>query len=370
MKVTPRQLHWFRLRRNGLVDPFTDPQETASRLLGVQGQMMAAAEIAFWNRTADCGKEELDRARLEDRTLVRMWGQRGTVHVYSTRDWPFLRSALAHRRKGLDKGLAKWEHAADFPKILRRVRKKLRSGAELTHKDIAPEDLGKQEGWVVSYLTLHLLVVEGEACYGPDRGAESCFVHREHWVPELDWSPPDPESAGAELARRYLSSYGPAEPADLAFWSGGTVGMAKDWIRGLGDACREIQVGGKTLLCLEEDLDELREKPPVPSRWPVRLLYRFDPLVLATKDKSWLVDEANAKKVWRPAAHVEPVLLVKGRIEGTWRYDRRASGLRVEMRPFAPLARTVRARLESQAAGVADFLGLELGDVRWPGKRG
>ena len=90
------------------------------------------------------------------------------------------------------------------------------------------------------------------------------------------------------------------------------------------------------------------------------MLNRFDPLLLALKDKTWLIDPAHYKQVWREAAIVEAVLLVRGRIEGTWRYKRSTKGLAIMMNPFVPLPKPVREALEEQAAGIAAFFGLPL----------
>ena len=95
----------------------------------------------------------------------------------------------------------------------------------------------------------------------------------------------------------------------------------------------------------------------------MRLLHRFDPIVLATKDKWWLIDEKHYKKVWRAAAHVEAVVLVGGRIAGTWRYDRKPSGLAVTVSPFARFSRPVAASVRKQAAAIAEFLELPLAVV-------
>jgi hypothetical protein len=82
--------------------------------------------------------------------------------------------------------------------------------------------------------------------------------------------------------------------------------------------------------------------------------------VLSTKDKSWLIDDEHKKKVWWPAAHVAAVLLVRGRIAGTWRYDRKARGLDVRVSPFARLSRPVAGAVEKQAKAIAGFLDLPL----------
>ena len=67
------------------------------------------------------------------------------------------------------------------------------------------------------------------------------------------------------------------------------------------------------------------------------------------------------------AAHVEPVLLVGGRIAGTWRYDRKSKSVNIAVESFAPLSATVRRAAEAQAAGVARFLSLELGKFELTG---
>jgi hypothetical protein len=203
----------------------------------------------------------------------------------------------------------------------------------------------------------------GVACHAGQEGNEGRFAHREYWLPHLAWNPPPPEEANVELARRYLAAYGPATVPDLAYWRGERVGQARRWIELLGDEVMTVEAEGQLLLALRADADELNEIPPEREAWPVRLLYRFDSLLLGLKDKSWLVDPAYYNRVWRPAGHIEGTILEDGRITGTWRYDRRNGGLVVSVFPFGPLPAHVQAAVEGHAAGVARFLGLELGEV-------
>ena len=363
-RISPAQVRWFRLRRSGLVEPYPSPEVTAHRLLGVQAQMPAAAALAFWNRTAGCTASDLSSARLERRSLVRFWGQRDTVHIFSAGDWPLLHTVLAGRQESVLRKLQDAGLLADFRRLVARTRKRLAADVPLTHKDIKSKRLEEgQDRWAVSYLVFGQLVRDGVACHGPDRGSQSTFVHRQRWLPGLEWSPPSPTVAFPELACRYLAAYGPAEPHDLAFWCGTTLTNARRWIEAAGERLTAIACGKQELWCRAEDLGEIASQPPPTSRWPVRLLHRFDPLLLATRDKSWLIDDEHYKKVWRAAAHVEPVLLAHGRIQGTWRYDRKAKGLHLRVRAFAPLSRTVLRFLEKQAAGIAGFLDLPLASL-------
>ena len=361
MKITPNHVRWFRLNRSGLVEPYSTTEEVAARVLGVQAQMPSAADLGFWNRTARCTQEGLQEARLEGRRLVRFWGQRNTLHIYQAKDWPLLHAAFSLRQSLMHQRLEKDGLLAEFKSVVRNYARRLAEGKALTYKDVKSRKLAAvQDRWVLSYLVFMELVRQGLACHGPDRGQQSTFVSRLHWLPDLAWAPPTPEGAFTELTRRYLSCYGPADAHDLAFWYGTNLTNARRWLESAREHCGEVEVGDRTLWCCKADVRELSRKPPPPSQWPVRLLPRFDVLVLGTRDKSWLIDEAHYKKVWRPSAHVEAVLLVRGRIAGTWRYERKARGLQVKVEPFAPLGRSVFRAAEKQAGAIADFLGVPL----------
>ena len=100
MKLTEEQVRWFRLRRSGLVEPFASPECAAAGLAGVQAQILTASMLALWNRSAAGAASEAEvAARLFDaRTLVRLWGQRHTLHLYAREDWPVINAAFAERR--------------------------------------------------------------------------------------------------------------------------------------------------------------------------------------------------------------------------------------------------------------------------------
>jgi uncharacterized protein YcaQ len=356
---------WFRLCRSGLVEPFASAPETARRLVGVQAQLPAAAALAVFQRTRGCTLESLHQERLRRRTLVRFWGQRNTVHLYAAGDWPLLHAAFGDRSSVLERRLKTLGLDGEFRRLRSCIRKRLEQGEQLSHKDVRSPKLEEgQDQFRVSYITFMSLVQEGIVCHGQEEGSETRFVHRKHWLPGLAWDPPPKTEALAEITRRYLAAYGPARPHDVAFWFGANVSAARSWMESLGEECAEVSLDGEPHWCLTSDLPILRKKPPAASRWPTCLLPRFDPLLLATKDKSWLIDTAHYRKVWRPSAQVEAVMLVSGRIAGTWRYQRRARTLKVALKPFASLAAPAQKKLSQDAERIAEFLGLESADVK------
>jgi hypothetical protein len=365
MKLTETQLRWFHLRRSGLVEPFATPEETTSALVGVQAQILPAAALAIWNRSSGLTYEAFDRLLHQKRSLVKVWGQRSTLHIYASQEWPLIHGALAGQPTWWQRqGEEASGSAEGYRATVARVEKLLRQRETLGRSDLRAAGLDLDEAHFSPWGGIFAsLVRSGYACHARQDGGEGRFAHREVWLPDLDWNPPPAEDANVEITRRYLRVYGPVTVQDLTYWRGCKAGDARRWIATLGDEVVEVNAGGRTLLALRADLDSLHEKPPSRGAWPVRMLYRFDPLLLGIKDKTWIVDSQHYKRVFRIAGHIEGTLLECGRVAGTWRYDRKDSGLAIRLFPFSPLPRHVRAAVEKNANGVAQFFGLPLIDL-------
>jgi hypothetical protein len=123
--------------------------------------------------------------------------------------------------------------------------------------------------------------------------------------------------------------------------------------------------GGASLLLPREDLAALTTPPPAPGAWPLRLLGRYDPLLLGHKDKGVWVDRAHYSRVWSNNATIEATVLLHGRIVGIWGAERVGSGgLLLRVTPFdAGAVRGALPALRRQAAGIARFWSRELTDV-------
>lgn len=364
MTLSTEQLCWFRLRRSGLVVPFDSPEQAASALAGVQAQILPAAGLSLWNRTSQFTYHIFDELLHRQRSLVKLWGQRHTLHLYPSVEWPLLHGALTGQTTWWERQAVK--NGADihaYRATIARLAGLLRERGTLSRSDLRAADFDLDDEHFSSWGGVFAsLVRAGHACHAGQNGNEGRFAHREYWLPGLAWNPPPSDEANIELARRYLSAYGPATVQDLAYWRGTSVSNARGWLAALGNEVTEIETAGQTLLALRADLSALHETPPPPEAWPVRLLYRFDPLLLGLKDKSWIVAPAYYSRVWRPAGHIEGTVLDHGRIVGTWRYDWQGSDLVVSVFPFGPWPEHVRAAVERQAAGVAAFFGVKLAD--------
>ena len=87
-----------------------------------------------------------------------------------------------------------------------------------------------------------LAVLEGVAFLGPDAGTRTTYVAARGWLdPE---KPPPRDAAMAELARRHVGAFAPADERDLAAWSGLGLRECRAALERIGDELTEVEVGG------------------------------------------------------------------------------------------------------------------------------
>src|SRR5439155_8158306 len=197
--------------------------DLVSHLTGVQAQVLPAASLALRARRAGLTAAAVDRARNGERSIVLCWAMRGTLHLIAADDHAWLvplvierRIANAHRR------LRQEGMSGDQPeKAGRAIERMLDREGPLARAEIA-ERLRRHgirtEGQAIAHL-VWLAAAEGTICYGPDHDGERCFVLVRDWLGRAATTV-EPESALAELVVRHLRAHAPAEPADLAAWSG------------------------------------------------------------------------------------------------------------------------------------------------------
>jgi hypothetical protein len=142
------------------------------------------------------------------------------------------------------------------------------------------------------------------------------------------------QEAAREVARRYLTRYGPATREELAKWFGHpSPAQAGKWIAG----AVETEFGW----ALESDADALEAAEP---RGAVRLLPAFDQYVVAApRDERACAEPA---RVYRPGGWFSPVLLVDGVMAGVWSEQDGA----VTIEPFGKVGKAVRDAAEAEAA--------------------
>ena len=377
LSVTREQVSAFRLSRHHLIDraPASALVQVAGDMGGAQAQLLSAAQISFWARTRGLRMADVDNALWRDRTLVKSWCIRGTLHLIPSRDFAVFLQGSARR----DARWIAWMARAKIPtdavdRLIGAMRKALdrpRTRPEIAER--ISESLGVKiaqksgRGWgnpanatgfrigrTVFSLdgVIFLACIRGQACFGPIRDGEATFVRPEKWLP--DWDDLPPEKAELELLRRYLRADGPATLADFNIWIGLRAADAREvWTR-LEPELAAVDLDGQTGWVLRDDLPALREaKLDAPA---IRLLPSFDSFLLGQKDHRHLVGRAHHARVYRPQGWLSPVVLVDGRVAAVWSSERTRRRLQVRVKPFGPLPAAVRTAVRDEAEDLRRFL--------------
>ncbi len=347
--------------------PFDSALEAARALVGVQAQVLNSGGLALSARVEGFSEPTLRSVLYERRELVKLWGQRRTLHLYDPADWPALHVLFRDRESWGEKAVRR---VGGDVGTLKEVAVTIASQLEETGETLSRKLLLQQHPEWAPYLNLGIgvfmdVVQAGAACHAEPVGSESHFSHRRHWLPDLEWQLPERDGAGAEWARRYLHTYGPATPQDLAFWMGVKVSDARRWFAQIASETVHCQVDGDELVVLQRDVPELGTAVATRSQWPVRLLHMYDGLVLAHRAKDWLIDPQRYPMVWRKAGVVAAVVLSGGRIVGVWRYRRTRTALDIAVQHWGRWSKRVRKAVDREAERVAGHFGVGVRNVTW-----
>jgi hypothetical protein len=336
----------------------SDVHELVRVMGGIQAQDTAASRLAVRPRGAGLEARAVRDACNRERSLVRTWAMRGTLHMVTAEDVGWLVALLgpvfatANRRRRLQLGLDEDTCARG----LRAIAKVLADGP-LPRGELVSRLAG--EGVVVdprSQAPAHLVAyaaMEGLVCRGPDLDDdEPTYVLLDDWVGSGS-ALLDPEAALAELTRRYLGAHGPATPADLAAWAGIAAGRARRGFELVAGELVEVEAAGAPAWTL----GVATVPRPVRGRPCVRLLYRFDDYLLGWRGRDLVLSPRFARRINAGGGWIHPAVVVDGRVVGTWRLDSGAGDrLTVAVEPFEPLDGALPG-LEDEAADLGRFLG-------------
>jgi hypothetical protein len=287
---------------------------------------------------------------------------RGTLHLVAAEDagWmvALLGPALAAggRRRRLQLGLDDELCARALPAI-REVLAEAGplSRAELMRalatKGVAVDPDGQAPAHLVGFAALNGLI-----CRGPDlEGDEPGYVLLDDWVGARTRPALGPDEALAELARRHLGAYGPAGARDLAAWAGIPLGTAKRACAAIEAELEPVAVAGEPAWILAGT----EPRGPEAGGPCVRLLPNFDAYLLGYRDRGLALPARFAPRVSGGGGMISPVLVVDGRVLGTWRQRRAQGRISVELRPFEPLDRALLPGLHAEVADLGRFLGVK-----------
>jgi hypothetical protein len=347
---TVNQIAGERFARHGLADrPCGTPVAAAALTTALQAQDNLAGRLGIRARAPDVTDADVLHAHDVERSIVRTWLMRGTIHLVAASDLRWLVGLIGPSI--VRKYRTRWRQLGLTDAVLDRcveVLPELLAAGPLTRREIRAglEERGVTLDSPDPQAPTHAVVYAsavGLLCRGPERGRESTFVLLDEWLPKAPAGPTG-DDALAELARRYFAAYSPATAADFTTWSGLGARRAIELIR---DQLTETDLGGRVAYRLGE---------AAPAKG-VRLAPAFDNYVLGHRDRSATIDAEFARRVY-VGGMIYPVVLRDGRAIGIWQLDRSRDEVRVS--PFEPWSGTVQRAVIAEVADIGRFLGKEL----------
>ncbi|NIR49598.1 winged helix DNA-binding domain-containing protein [candidate division KSB1 bacterium] len=322
---------------------------------------MSAAEMAIWARAHHLTREDIHSALWKRRLLVKTSCMRQTLHLIPAADFAIYINALKKSRlEALMRIMSKFGITQrDVDALNQLIMDALSDGPKTQRQlgeQIKPAVGNNLRTWMETawgIQTFRAALVEGSICYGPNHGKGATFVRVDHWLPKQ--KDVTEQKAKQILLRRYLRAYGPATVHDFAKWAGFPMKEARAVWTSLDEELVEIMVEDKKTFILREDQDELGNSHLKGKI--VRLLPNFDSYLLGHADRDHLVSTQYYKRVYRNQGWISPVILLNGRVIGTWSNKRRPNMLSLEIEPFETFSKNTHIQIEEEATSLANFLG-------------
>lgn len=347
-----RDIARYRLVRQHIAaSKLSSPAEVVSSLGAVQAQDYLGALWAIGLRLPG-GTESMVEEAVADRTIVRTWPMRGTLHFVAASDVHWMLELLAPRAIRAAEGRMR-RLGIDEAAMLRSrelLAGALQGGKRLTRPEAyAVLEKGGvrtagQRGLQITWRLAH----EGLLCLAGREGKLHTFALLDEWVPRGRRF--GREEALAELARRYFAGHGPASVRDFAWWSGLRISEAEEGLLAVSAGLSRHDVGDAVYWASPEPQELMGASGGF-------LLPAFDEFAVGYTDRRAALSEDRAGE--RPSGFVVlgPAAIADGRMVGNWRRTLDKTGCSVALAPFARLSAAERRALSAHAERYGRFLG-------------
>ncbi|KMS68108.1 hypothetical protein ACM01_40130 [Streptomyces viridochromogenes] len=373
--ITWDQASARRMERQFLARPAergTPVADVVGAMLGAHAQVLSAAEVSVGVRSAGVTRADVRAALWDDRSLVKTFGPRGTVHLLPAAELPLWCGALTSIPTGpsaFSPDVRVTEEQAE--QIVAAIGDAL-DGVCLTVEELGEEVVARTGPWAGDRVmpafqdlwprwrqVMHRAGQSGALCFGPNRGRKVTYTRPPESGPgPVSGTVPAPGKAALwEVVRRYLRAYGPATPRHFARWLAAPAGWAVSLFGEMAEAGEVEEVAfegvaseGAAAWVVAGDT----EFPDGRVRG-VRLLPYFDAYAIAAQPREALFPgEAYRRALAGGQAGNFPVLLVEGVVAGVWHQRRqgRRTTVTVEL-----IGRGLTARQERELGEQAERVG-------------
>jgi len=296
--------------------------------------------VALTARLDGFAREQLEAA-LDQAAVVKTTIMRMTLHLVAGDDYP------AYHQLSRQTRVRKWRK--DYPHLdeekvvaeLGAWLRRPRSNAEIRERVNRYDGVPTGHEWHAIMFARNLLplVQLPPAGFWRDR-------RRAQFV--VDQRPlPDPDDAATLVLERYLGAFGPATKRDVAAWAGGAQrDFAAAWERLETVSFRDEN--GVELLDLPD-----QPLPPASTKLPVRLLARWDQVLLAYADRERIIPAELGPL--RLTLSGDQTVTVDGRVAASWKLERATRRVKAVIEPHVEIRKSAHAQIRAEAKRIARF---------------
>ncbi|WP_439557136.1 winged helix DNA-binding domain-containing protein [Dyadobacter sp.] len=359
--MTIRDIQNLRLRNLLLSNPrFNTPGETVHWLGAVQAQDHAGALFSIALRMQGGTQKSIEKA-IAEKSIVRTWPMRGTLHFVAAEDahWMLrlLTPRIISRSAGRYKQLELDDHV--FAKSRDLIVSELLGGRQMTRAEVYAllENGGVSTGGQRGMHIINHLAQTRILCHGTHNEKQPTYTLLDEWVSsprQLD----ETESI-AEITLRYFTSHGPATLNDFVWWTGLKVSDAKLGLQLNAGKLHSMEVNGASYWYSQEQIEMGTAKATF-------LLPGFDEYMLGYTDRSIILEPAHwAKIIPGNNGMFMPTIVIDGKVEGTWKRTLKKDSVQLDMYPFKKIPLTKKRMLEGCAKEYGKYLAKNLSATNW-----
>jgi hypothetical protein len=330
------------------------PEQVVSWLGAMQAQDYTGAKWSIGLRLRGSIEAAVEQA-IADKSILRTWMVRGTLHFVTASDIHWMLALLAPRIiASCARRYAELE--LDQPTFSRShtvLADALDGGTQQTRRElfaILEENGISTEGQrgihILQHASLH-----GLMCQLGMRANNPTFIALDE--PHPDANKFERDEALMELARRYFTSHGPATLQDFIWWSGLLTGDARIGLEAAKPHLMQVDIGGQTYW-------QSQVRPTLgDNAIKAYLLPGFDEYLVSYRDRSASLDAQYAQLIVPGGNGVfNSTVVIDGRVAGTWKRAVKKGASQITLSPFTTFSADEHQAIAEAAQCYGVFVGL------------
>lgn len=331
------------------------PAQVVHALGAVQAQDYAGAQWSIALRTKNPSQLAIEKA-IADRSIVRTWPMRGTLHFIAAEDvrWmlslltPRIQAGMERRRKELELDHLTLSKSHDL------LLNALEGGKQLMRNEVYSvlENNGiataNQRGiHIINHLAQSQIL-----CHGSHNEKQPTYVLLDEWIPQSKEL--SSAEALAEITLRYFTSHGPATIQDFIWWTGLKLTDARTGLASVNQFLTHAEIEGTTYWFKPE----LRDVATVKTTF---MLPGFDEYMLGYTNRTLMVDKLHLPKVI-PGNNgmFMSTVVVNGKVEALWKRTFKKDSVVIDLFPFNKLPKATVEKISKVAEKYGNYLDKEI----------